>query len=63
MNEEEAMLQEVERGEKAAIDSYDAILNDKNFILPPSTESILMRQKNEIKENLKYSEIYENAVS
>lgn len=63
MNEEEAMLQEVERGEKAAIDSYDDILKDDNFILPPSTESLLMRQKNEIKENLKFSEIYEEAVS
>ncbi|MBT8186680.1 MAG: PA2169 family four-helix-bundle protein [Croceitalea sp.] len=62
-NNEEALLQEVERGEKAAIETYNDILHDKDFVLPPSTESLLMRQRNAIRETLEMSNLYENAVS
>ncbi|NJB36335.1 ferritin-like domain-containing protein [Croceivirga sp. JEA036] len=62
-NNDEAMLSEVERGEKEAVNTYDDILNDKDFVLPPSTESILMRQRNAIKKTLDTAKIYERAVS
>ena len=51
-NNEEAMLEEVHRGEKEAIATYNDILHDKDFVLPPSTESLLMRHRNAIRETL-----------
>lgn len=63
MNEEAAMLKEVERGEQEAIDTYNDILHEKEFVLPPSTESLLMRQRNAIRESLEKAELFETAVS
>ncbi len=60
---EEAMLEEVKRGEEEAIETYNDILHDKEFVLPPSTESLLMRQRNAIRETLETADLYENAVS
>lgn len=62
-NDEEAILNEVERGEKEAIETYNDIINDKDFVLPPSTENLLMKQRNKIRETLEMSELYETAVS
>ena len=62
-NNEETMLEEVNRGEKEAIDTYNDILQDKNFVLPPSTESLLMRHRNAIRKNLETANIFETAVS
>lgn len=62
-NDEEAMLEEVIRGEKEAVETYNDIINDKDFVLPPSTESLLMRQRNEIRDTLETSNIFETAVS
>ena len=62
-NNEEAMLNEVERGEKEAINTYNDIINDKKFVLPPSTENLLMKQRNAIRETLDTASVYENAVS
>lgn len=62
-NSEETMLEEVQRGEKAAIETYNDILHDTDFVLPPSTESLLMRQRNAIRETLETADLYENAVS
>lgn len=62
-NNEEAILEEVQRGENEAIETYNDIINDKDFVLPPSTESLLMKQRNEIRETLETSELYKTAVS
>ena len=62
-NDEEAMLKEVERGEKEAINTYNDILNDEEFVLPPSTETLLMKQRNAIRETLETADFYETAVS
>ncbi|MHA7865228.1 ferritin-like domain-containing protein [Flagellimonas marinaquae] len=62
-NNEEAMLEEVHRGEKEAIATYNDILHDKDFVLPPSTESLLMRHRNAIRETLETANIFETAVS
>ena len=40
---EESMLEEVRNGEKAALNDYDDVLEDK--LLPPTTTSILRRQR------------------
>ena len=60
---EEVMLEEVKRGEEEAIETYNDILHDKEFVLPPTTESLLMRQRNAIRETLETAELYEGAVS
>ncbi|WP_375323399.1 PA2169 family four-helix-bundle protein [Flagellimonas sp. GZD32] len=62
-NMEEAMLEEVNRGENEAIETYNDILHDKEFVLPPSTEALLMRQRNAIRETLETANIFESAVS
>jgi uncharacterized protein (TIGR02284 family) len=58
-NDEEAMLNEVERGEKEAIETYSDILNDKDTVLPPSTETLLMKQRKMIRETLKRADFFE----
>jgi len=63
MDEEEAMLKEVERGEEAAISMYNNILHDKGLVLPPSTEGVLMKQRNAIRETLETADLYENAIA
>lgn len=45
-NKEEALLEESARGEKAAVEEYNEVLEDRN--LPPTTESILRKQKDAI---------------
>ncbi|WP_318343865.1 ferritin-like domain-containing protein [Flagellimonas baculiformis] len=62
-NTEEAILKEVHRGEKEAIATYNDILQDKEFVLPPSTEGLLMRHRNAIRETLDTADIFEAAVS
>jgi uncharacterized protein (TIGR02284 family) len=62
-NTEEAILEEVNRGEKEAIETYNDILHDKDFVLPPTIESLLMRQRNAIRETLETANLYEEAVS
>lgn len=57
------MLEEVERGEKASLEQYNEILSDSDMVLPPSTESILMRQRNEIEAALNKAKVFEEAVS
>ncbi|WP_204346501.1 ferritin-like domain-containing protein [Psychroserpens algicola] len=47
---EESMLEEAIRGEKAAIDEYQDVLNETS--LPSSTMSILVTQKNTIENGL-----------
>lgn len=46
----ESMLEEAIRGEKAAIEEYNDVLEDTT--LPPSTQRILVEQKNKISNGL-----------
>lgn len=50
-NDEEAILEETIRGEKAAIEEYKDVLNEPN--LPPTTENILKTHLDTIKSALK----------
>ncbi|HLV39582.1 PA2169 family four-helix-bundle protein [Xanthomarina sp.] len=47
---EESMLEEAIRGEKASVEEYNEVLNETN--LPPSTREIVMNQKNTISQEL-----------
>ncbi|MEZ4688513.1 MAG: PA2169 family four-helix-bundle protein [Bacteroidia bacterium] len=38
------MLIECERGEKALIDAYETVLSDESVVLPPSTRGLLLDQ-------------------
>lgn len=59
----EQVLEEVERGEKASLKEYNDILNDSDMILTPSTENLLKKHHDEIKEALNTAKIFEAAVS
>lgn len=48
---EEAVLEEVARGEQLAVDDYNKVIKESD--LPPSTENLLIRQRNAFKETLK----------
>jgi len=48
--DEEAMLEEAIRGEKAAIEEYEDVLSETT--LPSSTETLLTHQKNKIESGL-----------
>lgn len=50
LNDEESMLEEVIRGEKAAIAEYDDILEETS--LPASTRTLISSQKNKIENGL-----------
>ncbi|MFN4762345.1 ferritin-like domain-containing protein [Gillisia sp. Q332] len=45
-DKEEALLEEAVRGEKAAVEEYNEVLEDEN--IPPSTANLLMKQRNAI---------------
>jgi len=47
---EEAMLEEAIKGEKAAVDEYKSVLSETN--IPASTQTILQRQKSQIERTL-----------
>ncbi|MGB7395411.1 MAG: PA2169 family four-helix-bundle protein [Pricia sp.] len=49
-DDEEAMLEEAQRGEESAVEDYDDILSETN--LPASTENLLKTQRNQIMEGL-----------
>ncbi|MEQ8219002.1 MAG: PA2169 family four-helix-bundle protein [Arenibacter sp.] len=58
-NENEQLLEEVERGERASLEEYNEILYDKGVVLPPSTESMLKRHRDAIKSSLTVANIHE----
>lgn len=62
-NEEERILEEVKRGEKASLEEYNEILNDTDFILPESTENLLIKQRDAIRSALKTAKVFEETVS
>ena len=62
-NEEEKMLDEVERGEKKILNAYRDILENKEWILPNSTRDLLNKQRGAIEKALQTSRMYEEIVS
>lgn len=50
IDNEETMLEEAIRGEKAAIDEYEEVI--KNESIPQSTRTVLLAQKNQIESGL-----------
>jgi len=62
-NEEERILDEVERGEQSFIEEYDDILNDKDMVLAPSTENLLIAQRNSVQSALNTAKVYQEMVS
>ncbi|MET7029591.1 ferritin-like domain-containing protein [Sediminicola luteus] len=59
-NENEKILEEVERGEKASLEEYNEIIKDEDMVLPPSTKSTLMRQRDAIESSLTVANIHEH---
>ena len=49
-DDEEAMLEEAIKGEKAAVEEYDEVLQETS--LPTSTKNVLMAQRNKISSGL-----------
>lgn len=58
LDDEESMLEEAIRGEKAAIDEYQEVINETS--LPSSTRAVLEAQKNKIENGLKNIKTLEN---
>ena len=56
---EEAILEETIRGEKAAVEDYNKAIKEYEF--PPSTANILMKQRNSIERTLNEVKELENA--
>ena len=59
LDDEESMLEEAIRGEKAAIEEYEDVLEDTS--LPSTTATILRSQKEAIKNGLSNIKILEDA--
>lgn len=49
-DDEEAILEEAIRGEKAAVKNYNEVIDNHDF--PPSTENLLIKQRNAIERTL-----------
>ncbi|MFT4832871.1 MAG: hypothetical protein ACI815_002532 [Psychroserpens sp.] len=61
-NENEKLLEEVERGDKACLEEYNEILEDAETVPPPSTQSMLVRQRDAIESSLDEANIHEHLV-
>jgi len=55
--DEEAILKEVVRGEKKAVEEYKDVINDTT--LPPTTKSIITKQVNNIESTLRNTKNFE----
>ena len=60
-NDEEAILKEAIKGEKASLEEYKEFLKDR--ALPPSIDSILFNQKNAIQAAINTERVHEELVS
>jgi uncharacterized protein (TIGR02284 family) len=60
-NDEEAILEEAIRGEEKNLEEYRDILKDRT--MPPSIESILIKQKNAIQAAINTEKVHEELVS
>lgn len=59
----ERILEEIERGEKAALESYNDVLSNEEISLEPSTRNLLTKQRNNIQAALNTAQVYEEQVS
>lgn len=60
-NNEETILEEVQKGEKAAIEEYNEVINDTT--LPPTTQKILTNQRDTINTAWQSAKNFEAVVS
>jgi len=60
-NDEEAILKEVEKGEEAAVEEYNEVINDTT--LPPTTKDILTKQRNNVQTTLQNAKNFEAVLS
>ncbi|NNC49093.1 MAG: PA2169 family four-helix-bundle protein [Flaviramulus sp.] len=60
-NNEEAILEEAIRGEEANLEEYNEILKERT--LPPSIDSMLLKQKNAIQAAINTEKVHEELVS
>ncbi|MCB0461366.1 MAG: PA2169 family four-helix-bundle protein [Flavobacteriaceae bacterium] len=60
-NNEEAVLEEAIKGEKASLKEYDEILADST--LPPTIDSLLTKQKNAIQAAINTEKVHEELMS
>ncbi|MEL4306600.1 ferritin-like domain-containing protein [Joostella sp. CR20] len=60
-NDEEAILEEVQRGEEASLEDYNEVLNQTS--LPQSTRAMLTRQRNAVQNSVNNAKRYEQIVS
>jgi len=61
-NNEESILEEALRGEKASLEEYNEIINS-DMIFPPSIDSLLSKQKNAIQSAINTVKVHEELVS
>lgn len=62
-DENERMLEEVERGEKASLKDYDEVLKEDDLSLFPSTKTLLEQHRNRIANALSTADIYDEVLS
>ncbi len=60
-NNEEAILEEAIRGEKASLEEYTELLQERN--LPPSIDALLVKHKNAIQSAINSEKVQEEIVS
>ncbi|RDK88863.1 uncharacterized protein (TIGR02284 family) [Marinirhabdus gelatinilytica] len=60
-NDEEAILEEVKRGEKAAVEEYQEVIADTT--LPPTTKNILTKQVSNVENTLQNVKNFETIVA
>lgn len=60
-NNEETILEEVQKGEKAAIEEYNEVIQDTT--LPPTTQKILTNQRDTIQSACQSAKSFETVVS
>ena len=61
-NNEESILEEALRGEKASLEEYNEIINS-DMVFPPSIDSLLSKQKNAIQSAINTVKVHEELVS
>lgn len=61
-NNEESILEECVRGDNAAIEEYNEVLSEQ-ATLPPTTVTLLTKQRNEIQASINNVKYYEDIVS
>ncbi len=60
-NNEETILEEVQKGEKAAVEEYNEVINDTT--LPPTTQQILTKHRDSIQSAWQSAKNFESVVA